>query len=107
MPAASLSFLKIFRKVGGKGVSGRGWASESSAKLSNDMSRKPGNAGMHFIPPYAPDLNPTEFVWQYAKTNGIAKKPLSKTNPCGSGRDGFGGHQSTRHSFGHSLKPQV
>jgi len=33
---------------------------------------------LHFLPPYAPDLNPDEFVWQYAKTNGIAKKPLKK-----------------------------
>jgi transposase len=31
---------------------------------------------LHFIPPYAPDLNPDEFVWQYAKTNGVSKKPL-------------------------------
>ena len=28
--------------------------------------------------PYAPDLNPDEFVWQYAKTNGVAKKPLRR-----------------------------
>jgi transposase len=31
---------------------------------------------LHFLPPYAPDLNPDEFVWQHAKTNGVAKKPL-------------------------------
>ena len=28
--------------------------------------------------PYAPDLNPDEFVWQHAKTNGVAKKPLKR-----------------------------
>jgi transposase len=33
---------------------------------------------LHFLPPYAPDLNPDEFVWQYAKTNGVAKQPLKK-----------------------------
>jgi transposase len=33
---------------------------------------------LHFLPPYAPDLNPDEFVWQHAKTNGAAKKPLRR-----------------------------
>jgi transposase len=34
-----------------------------------------GGLNVHFLPPYAPDLNPNEFVWQYAKTNRVAKKP--------------------------------
>ena len=29
-------------------------------------------------PPYAPDLNPDEFVWSHMKTNGVSKKPLKK-----------------------------
>ncbi|HEV2392305.1 MAG TPA: IS630 family transposase [Verrucomicrobiae bacterium] len=33
---------------------------------------------LHFLPPYAPDLNPDEFVWGYAKTNGVSKKPLQQ-----------------------------
>ena len=33
---------------------------------------------LHFLPPYAPGLNPDEFVWQHTKTNGVAKKPLRK-----------------------------
>jgi transposase len=33
---------------------------------------------LHFLPPYAPDLNPDEFVWSYAKTNGVSKKPLQQ-----------------------------
>ena len=37
-----------------------------------------GKLELHFLPPYAPDLNPDEFVWGYAKTNGVSKKPLSK-----------------------------
>jgi transposase len=36
---------------------------------------------LHFLPPYAPDLNPDEFVWQHAKTNGAAKKPLRRRPP--------------------------
>ena len=30
------------------------------------------------LPPYAPDLNPDEFVWSYMKNNGVSKKPLKK-----------------------------
>ena len=37
-----------------------------------------GALELHFLPPYAPDLNPDEFVWQYAKTNGAAKRPLKQ-----------------------------
>lgn len=37
-----------------------------------------GHLELHFLPPYAPDLNPDEFVWQYVKTNGVSKKPLQK-----------------------------
>ncbi len=37
-----------------------------------------GKLELHFLPFYAPDLNPDEFVWNYLKTNGAAKKPLRK-----------------------------
>jgi len=37
-----------------------------------------GRLELHFLPPYAPDLNPDEFVWHYLKSNGLAKKPLLK-----------------------------
>jgi transposase len=37
-----------------------------------------GRLELHFLPPYAPDLNPDEFVWHYLKGNGVAKKPLHK-----------------------------
>jgi transposase len=30
----------------------------------------------HPLPPYAPDLNPDEFVWSHMKNNGVSKKPL-------------------------------
>jgi transposase len=35
-----------------------------------------GKLELHFLPPYAPDLNPDEFVWNYLKGNGVARKPL-------------------------------
>lgn len=35
-----------------------------------------GKVELHFLPPYAPDLNPDEFVWNHIKKHGISKKPL-------------------------------
>jgi transposase len=47
------------------------------AKLVKDSVQScRGKLELHFLPPYAPDLNPDEFVWQHAKTHGVAKKPL-------------------------------
>ena len=37
-----------------------------------------GRLELHFLPPYAPDLNPDEFVWSHMKGNGVSKKPLRK-----------------------------
>jgi transposase len=37
-----------------------------------------GRLELHFLPPYAPDLNPDEFVRSHMKTNGVSKKPLKK-----------------------------
>lgn len=31
---------------------------------------------LHFLPGYAPDLNPDELVWSYAKCTGVARSPL-------------------------------
>lgn len=37
-----------------------------------------GRLELHPLPPYAPDLNPDEFVWSHMKNNGVSKKPLQK-----------------------------
>lgn len=37
-----------------------------------------GRLEIHFLPPYAPDLNPDEFVWSHMKANGVSKKPLKQ-----------------------------
>jgi transposase len=37
-----------------------------------------GRLELHFLPPYSPDLNPDEFVWNYMKNSGVSKKPLKK-----------------------------
>lgn len=47
------------------------------AKVVKDyVQSTQGRLELYFLPPYAPDLNPDEFVWQYVKTNGVSKKPL-------------------------------
>jgi len=35
-----------------------------------------GRLELYFLPGYAPDLNPDEFVWNHVKTHGLAKRPL-------------------------------
>lgn len=35
-----------------------------------------GMLSMHFLPGYAPDLNPDELVWSHAKRTGVARSPL-------------------------------
>jgi len=42
------------------------------------IKKMKGRLELHFLPPYAPDLNPDEFVWSYMKGNGVSKKPLKK-----------------------------
>jgi transposase len=37
-----------------------------------------GRLEFHFLPGYAPELNPDEFVWNYLKNEGVAKKPLKR-----------------------------
>lgn len=37
-----------------------------------------GKLELHFLPGYAPDLNPDEFVWNHLRQKGVTKKPLRK-----------------------------
>jgi transposase len=49
------------------------------AKLVKGYVQKlQGRLELHFLPPYAPDLNPDEFVWSHMKQNGVSKKPLKQ-----------------------------
>lgn len=38
--------------------------------------RTHAGAGSVFLPPYAPELNPVEYLWNYLKTNPLANLPL-------------------------------
>ena len=37
-----------------------------------------GKLTLHFLPGYAPDLNPDELVWSHVKRTGAARRPLQK-----------------------------
>ena len=37
-----------------------------------------GRLELHFLPGYAPELNPDEFVWNHLKNEGVSKKPLKQ-----------------------------
>lgn len=37
-----------------------------------------GKLTLHFLPGYAPDLNPDELVWSHVKRTGVARRPLQK-----------------------------
>ena len=49
------------------------------AKVVKDyVAETKGGLELYFLPPYAPDLNPDEFVWNYMKSTGVSKKPLKQ-----------------------------
>jgi transposase len=75
-----VEFLKAFRR-GGRGkvfLVVDGHPSHRAKVAAAYVAACRGNLELHFLPPYAPDLNPDEFVWQHAKTNGVAKQPLRR-----------------------------
>jgi len=37
-----------------------------------------GKLSIFILPPYAPDLNPDELVWNYIRQTGTARMPLRK-----------------------------
>jgi RNA polymerase sigma factor (sigma-70 family) len=49
------------------------------AKIVRDyVASTEGKLEFHFLPGYAPELNPDEMVWNYMKRTGTARKPLAK-----------------------------
>jgi transposase len=40
------------------------------------VQRLRGRLELHFLPGYAPELNPDEFVWNHLKRQGVSKTPL-------------------------------
>lgn len=49
-----------------------------AASVARCVQSLKGKLELHFLPGYAPDLNPDEFVWNQMRHNGTSKKPLKK-----------------------------
>jgi transposase len=49
-----------------------------SKKVVNYIDALEGKLEIVFLPPYAPDLNPDELVWNQMRNIGTSKKPLKK-----------------------------
>lgn len=48
------------------------------AIVSEYVASTQGRLTLHFLPGYAPDLNPDELVWSHVKRTGAARRPLHK-----------------------------
>jgi transposase len=42
------------------------------------VSSSGGMLTLHFLPGYAPELNPDELVWSHMKRTGVARAPLRR-----------------------------
>jgi transposase len=49
-----------------------------AALVARYVQSRRGRLELHFLPGYAPDLNPDEFVWNQMRHNGTSKKPLRR-----------------------------
>ena len=53
-------------------------------KLVRDyVASTKGRLTLHFLPGYAPELNPDELVWSHVKRTGVARTPLRKGEKLG------------------------
>ena len=46
--------------------------------IASFVQEQRGRLELHFLPGYAPELNPDEFVWNYLRKTGISKEPLKE-----------------------------
>ena len=46
------------------------------ALVKDYVASTDGMLTLHFLPGYAPDLNPDELVWSHMKRTGVARAPL-------------------------------
>jgi transposase len=53
-----------------------GLPAHKKAVVKRYVASTQGKLTLHFLPGYAPDLNPDELVWSHAKRTGVARSPL-------------------------------
>ena len=55
-----------------------GLPAHKTKRVKDDVVSTKGKLTLHFLPGYAPDLNPDELVWSHMKRTGVARTPLRK-----------------------------
>jgi transposase len=55
-----------------------GLPAHKKALVKDYVKSTEGRLTLHFLPGYAPDLNPDELVWSHVKRTGTARRPLQK-----------------------------
>jgi transposase len=55
-----------------------GLPSHKTKLVKDYVQSTEGRLTLHFLPGYAPDLNPDELVWSHMKRTGVARAPLRK-----------------------------
>jgi transposase len=78
---------EMFAQLLGHMMSGRkrpvhlvvdGLPAHRKAVVKRYVASLEGRLTLHFLPGYAPDLNPDELVWSHAKRTGVARNPLRR-----------------------------
>jgi len=75
-----IEFLKAFMRARRRGVFLvlDGLPSHRARIVASYVQSLKGRLELHFLPGYAPDLNPDEFVWNHLRQHGVTKTPLRK-----------------------------
>lgn len=55
-----------------------GHPAHTAKVVAEYVQRLAGRLELHFLPGYAPELNPDEFVWHHLKRHGVSKTPLRR-----------------------------
>jgi transposase len=55
-----------------------GLPAHKTRRVKDYVASTKGKLTLHFLPGYAPDLNPDELVWSHMKRTGFARTPLRK-----------------------------
>lgn len=74
-----IGFLKRFRRRRGRVfLVVDGHPAHRAKVVARYVQGLRGKLEIHFLPGYAPDLNPDEFVWNHLRQKGVTKVPLMK-----------------------------
>jgi len=64
-----------------------GLSAHKTLAVKHYVAELDGKLTVHYLPGYAPDLNPDELVWSYTKRTGHARRPLQDVWPIASRRN--------------------